>query len=1856
MGIWSTIKAEEKKKKEREEKENKERADKKESGKKGSEKTSSQKSYPTAKKAADELGDRFKTTGSPLQRKVVTSKDYKDTKNKPTLADNDRRALLRERETYKIENNKGVSGLLNGLTLGLTDIDRNNTMSVLGGTKEDYDRIKEAKSSTAYKAGDTVGSIVTSLIPYSGAAKAVGASSKVARAGSKVGKLVSKVPGVTEKTAEKVGKGIASSVATDVIAGTPLDVLYSAQQATNYDENGKQFDKGVFGKQLALNTAINIGAGAAMEAAAPAVKRLLNKVPEGQPVLQNNGTTKNVSPKKLEESYANQQRTVDAGVNDTSRMTVDTKVNNVASDTVNTPSAIKDAPEVTARQEADLQTGITPNTETVKATIPPEAPASKNTLGKRTVKSPKLRTQDTITIEDIDFGKSEVMDRFYAKVQDTADYIRNYKPKGAENSLVPSSYGEDFRKLKATTSNNDRWYSEFYKQNGRRPNKSEAEELALKLVEDTVKYGNVNEFYDPDFIGFLKQNRVNKQSFSTQDTIVSDKTANSIPGKLQQNKDGVKPQTKDLGADVNKYGYQRKTSKVRSNTYENSPMFDTVKTSLDEKEFQYDVVTEKESVDRARQRLEVDFDGEVDDLANRKLTFNGEDLDTAMGIAEVYKREAEETGDFSKFIKWAKLIQKKGTEAGQFVQAFAKYTRDTAEGMVVSAQNKVRQAQEQINKKNPNLIKRVDEQASGISSDIDNAIADTVSQMTEQAGDIIEADILSGTTILPKKRTDNGKSITEQYGERARSTIVSKFANPSIGGETEALPLKELYDDITSTITGWIKSDTTSAGTKQSALEGLKRSIQNMQANIEEFANVFYAALDDARIEFAGDNAILAKIDELERVGVKGFNLSQVSGSIDEVIKELGIDLGKIVRSSGKTRNEILDKIRSTIIGRTGADESTARDLADAINARFKEIVSDKSDAILTSILQSRKPSLKSAYQKYAEMSNVNTALISRDSDVIKQALKDSGVEITELIKQDAVKKSEVKDKLIELIETKLREFDIEESLLADIKEQISDSYDSLLKEKSEQYLRNRFKDKVKSERKKTPLIEDIMDLINMGAYDNDDILDLIRKKNGIPVLDADAVSKITEYMKKSEAATTQRQKDIWRAKAEAIVADFDTSTTAEKFIAFLRINMLGNAKTLVTRNFGGNILLSAAENISEIPAAMVDKAVSLKTGKRTITGPSLDKLTAQAKGFKKGVKEWAEDVKYGVDTSPARDKYDMAPGSTFKGKNPVSKVLKSVENFIFKALQLGDRPFYQAAHDARLAELKKLGITGEEAELQAKLAGLDRTYQNNGKIAETVTKLRRALDSSGFPFGSLLIPFSQTPANIMSKMLDYSPAGLASAIVHLGKNAKNGNFDQRLFSQRVGRSLTGTGILTLGYVLAANDLLVPEIFDSDNYNLYKAEQYTGKVSYSLKVGDYYVGLSSMQPISGVLAMGAEAYAAGVNEDDLIEIASQSTKAGVNTFFNQSFMQSVFDLLSSDSPADGIKDFFMDIPTRAISSLSKQVASATDEYERETYDSNPLKELGNKFIAATPGLRQKMLPEKRDIAGNKVKTNQGRGLAMRLTENLVLPDTIKKEVKDAANDEVMALYKRTDRDGVLLQSAFKSLRVDGKDMKLTGKQYTEYQKLMGEKAYREIADVIKTKDYKELTDDEKVSLIKEINDQAKEAAENQILISAGKAKNTVWIENLSKTYTEAYQNVKNTSPKRYAEIVGKAEIDCRLAGDSDMSVRVMSMVSSNADASIYTALDGDKKSGRFYQDMVEPAKLLISKGYTAKQVSSMKSAADTDGNGYLNQDELKGYIGALDVDRETKRALYRMMYNTRSYSKSKGSRLTNNPF
>ena len=148
----------------------------------------------------------------------------------------------------------------------------------------------------------------------------------------------------------------------------------------------------------------------------------------------------------------------------------------------------------------------------------------------------------------------------------------------------------------------------------------------------------------------------------------------------------------------------QRVSRVRSNTLEQSrresaarmlgedrgKAIDRILT-MDEKhldemspeKYTYDVETEKQSMARAKERLTQDYDGTKAELENG-VWRSGEDLDAAMGVLASELAEARRTGNYDEAVEWAHLIQEQGTGAGQFIHAFAKYTR-SPEGVLVRA-------------------------------------------------------------------------------------------------------------------------------------------------------------------------------------------------------------------------------------------------------------------------------------------------------------------------------------------------------------------------------------------------------------------------------------------------------------------------------------------------------------------------------------------------------------------------------------------------------------------------------------------------------------------------------------------------------------------------------------------------------------------------------------------------------------------------------------------------------------------------------------------------------------------------------------------------------------------------------------------------------------------------------------------------------------------------------------------------------------------------------------------------------------------------------------------------------------------
>ena len=201
--------------------------------------------------------------------------------------------------------------------------------------------------------------------------------------------------------------------------------------------------------------------------------------------------------------------------------------------------------------------------------------------------------------------------------------------------------------------------------------------------------------FTPEAMTLIKQDDGGTSTTGRHASSIKSEVPPSSDPTIPQTDGGVNAQSAQPGGGVsgdgvgamdNPYAYRQKVSQARSNTYEHSGIFDQVERQMEglrPEDMTYDVATERQSMDHAAQRLAVDYEGERSELPGREA-WSGEDLDTAMGILDRETARARESGDYSAVKEWAGLIREKGTQAGQMIQAFAKYTR-TPEGVLVRA-------------------------------------------------------------------------------------------------------------------------------------------------------------------------------------------------------------------------------------------------------------------------------------------------------------------------------------------------------------------------------------------------------------------------------------------------------------------------------------------------------------------------------------------------------------------------------------------------------------------------------------------------------------------------------------------------------------------------------------------------------------------------------------------------------------------------------------------------------------------------------------------------------------------------------------------------------------------------------------------------------------------------------------------------------------------------------------------------------------------------------------------------------------------------------------------------------------------
>jgi hypothetical protein len=1220
-------------------------------------------------------------------------------------------------------------------------------------------------------------------------------------------------------------------------------------------------------------------------------------------------------------------------------------------------------------------------------------------------------------------------------------------------------------------------------------------------------------------------------------------------------KNGDLPKFKDLGADTARPDKYGTLpiSKFRTNTIERSQP-EEVLDQLNLEDFDFVPESKPEWQDQAVKNIEYDRDKVINDIKNSKSISGGVQAHEAAIISHQLLEEGLKTGNLSEYTAFLKTVTEKTREAARALKGTdTAWDKRTPDGALLRAQRVIDEVEREIQKSNPSRIKKVEQETKQVTDVIKKAEEDTI----ESLGDVVEKAVRS-------RRKPSAKLPTAESTITSVEDAVSKLTDKNIG------ELIGLYTE-------------TSAKRLASYSDVMKKK--------------------------------------------NGRQIAPLQQAFDDLTRELY-----------KIAQETLPKVK------TAKQEVRATDI-------LKSAIENKQN--YQDVWERAKFELKMKYADNPEALELFNDFFDKDvipnfskrtlDTAIKQTAKDFNVDLGKIIKASKGDKDKLSKDIQDYVLYKVGVKGDDAKALAD---EILNQYNAILKAKTESALKQMFPEaygKIRSTPTKKSALEKVMELINMGAFDNEAIKNVIKAKNNIPVLENSDIKVIVENMELSAKQTDPYMKRMYSSRAEQIIANKVPSDLVEKLKAALTSSMLLNLKTLAVKNPGGNTILRTLEDISHIPATGVDKLVSLKTGERSRTINPLVKLPASAKGAKQGIVEWAKDIKYGVDTSPTRGMADLPRKSVVYSENhnianpkvkavmdAAGKVGNAVYQVVGHLLKLGDRPFYQASYNARIAELEALAktnklytdpATGKTIDISqdAALEGLTLTLQNDSWFAKTFAGIGGKEDSKPLArfVAFLILPFKYTPGNILDKFIDYSGVGVAKATGHALTTAGKGTFNQKYFSDTMGRGLTGGGLAVLGYLMAQKGFVTGG-YDPDS-KVEKTEMALGKTNYAFKIGDTYQTFDWALPASGPIALGAEFYRAKSESKDSATATLNGLAGAVDALFSLSVLQGPASLLGGMSPAASIVKTLMGTTSMVTPTGGKQIAQMVDDYTRETYDPNPVKEQANKLVARIP-FASKTLPIKPDVFGNDIKNFQGRN---NIANVMLNPGTSTKYNPDAAQKELMRLYEEGGFTNQLPLVADKNFKVNDEPYILSAVEYVRYQKTEGQYFKSKVSELINTKEYKSASDTDKAKMIQDINDAAKQKARYEYFDNKGLPVTLV----LSKEYQEKYDKVKG------------------FVSDKQFYAAVQSIKGKSKDIEKAYAIEArlPKASDKLYSSLgissetVSRARDLKQNRITAAQYQTALTVANTNGNANVSKAEAMAYLDSTNLDVQQKYVLMKAL-------------------
>ena len=426
-----------------------------------------------------------------------------------------------------------------------------------------------------------------------------------------------------------------------------------------------------------------------------------------------------------------------------------------------------------------------------------------------------------------------------------------------------------------------------------------------------------------------------------------------------------------------------------------------------------------------------------------------------------------------------------------------------------------------------------------------------------------------------------------------------------------------------------------------------------------------------------------------------------------------------------------------------------------------------------------------------------------------------------------------------------------------------------------------------------------------------------------------------------------------------------------------------------------------------------------------------------------------------------------------------------------------------------------------------------ERTFQNEGKLAQATGVVRRALNvfsikdkrGGSFGVGDLILPFTNVPGNIASAAIQYSPAGFINAgaeVVKVLNKAKAGTLTASEQAKAVtdfGRAFNGTmGIAFFAVLAGAGIMNVAGDDDKDKEALEKSEGVSGTQlnlsalnrwiageSTEWRDGDDLVSIGFLDPINAQMTYGA--LLADCYKDEGLTFANV---AGGNL---ESAFQSVMDLpamsqfqeienslkyskadTTGGKLADATFRYGASQATSFVPNVVSGVAQGVDGTVRDTYNGDTVWENSlSAMKSKIPGLRE-TLPAALDNWGQEKKYT---GTAAENFLNATLnPGSVTKYRTSAVNQELYRLGENIDIK-YPEKKAPNSGNRDGEKVSLDQDERRQYQMAYGQTAYDNIQKVIRSSVYKQSSDAEKAAAIQNLLEVATSAGKKKAKLDGG---------------------------------------------------------------------------------------------------------------------------------------------------------------